>query len=95
MRLERGAGLALGLDGAVELAHGKGEAADDGEHAARVRVHGNEAAADLWDLHQRPGAGEICRVLRRDVDDVAGVEDIADRLGVLFGRTTSPISSPR
>ena len=35
-RLERGAGLALGLDGAVELAHGEGKAADDGEHAARV-----------------------------------------------------------
>ena len=58
-RLERGAGLALGLDGAVELAHGEGEAADDGEHAARVRVHGDEAAADLGDLHQRPGAGGL------------------------------------
>ena len=59
-RLERRAGLALGLHGAVELAHGEREAADHGEHAARVGVHRDDAAADLRDLHQRPDAAERC-----------------------------------
>ena len=78
-RLERRAGLALGLDGAVELAHGEREAADDGQHAAGVRVHGDEAAADLGDLHQRPDAGEVGGVLRRDLDHVARTDNSRSR----------------
>ena len=58
--LERRAGLALGLDRAIELAHVIREAAGDGEHATRVGVHRDDAAADLRDLHQRPDAAECC-----------------------------------
>ena len=50
-------------------------------HAAGVRVHGDEAAADLGDLHQRPDAGRLGRVLGRHPDHVADAEHIGDGLG--------------
>ena len=80
-RLERGAGLALGLDGAVELAHGEGEAADDG--IARGPCAGPCAT-------RPPPTSGICisdqtppsslGVLRRNVDHVAERQHVADRL---------------
>ena len=89
-RLEGRARLALGLQGAVELAGGEGEAADHRVHAAGVRVHGDEPAADLGDLHQRPGAGRLGRVLGRHPDDVAGAEHVGHRLGRCAARARPP-----
>ncbi len=42
------------LNGAVELALGEAEAADEGEHAAGMRIHGHDRAAHLGHLLQRP-----------------------------------------
>ena len=90
--LERGAGLALGLDSAVELAHGEGKAADVGEDAACVRIHRDDSAADLGDLHQRPDAAEVLGIFRRDVDHVAERQHVADRLQRrLLGRRLRPL----
>ena len=50
-------------------------------HPPGVRIHGNEAAADLGDLHERPDAGWLRSVLRRDPNDVAQVENIGHRFG--------------
>ena len=80
-RLEGGAGLALGLDGAVELAGGEREAAGHRVHAPGMRVHGDQAAADLRHLHQRPGAGRLGRVLGRHPDHVAGAQHVGHGLG--------------
>src|SRR5690606_25265400 len=75
-RLERGPWLTLGLDGAVELADREGKATNDCQHAARVRVHRHDAAADLRDLHQAPGPGRLVRILGRDVDHVPYLHDV-------------------
>ena len=42
--LERGAGLAEGLGRPVEFGLVEGEAADHGQNAARIGVHGHDAA---------------------------------------------------
>ena len=74
-------GLTLGLQGPVELALREGKPADDGMHAARMRIHGDEAAADLGDLHERPDTRWLGSVLGRDPDDVAYAEDVGPALG--------------
>ncbi len=46
-RLERGARLPAGLDGAVEAALGEGAAADHHPDLARARIHGDDAALQV------------------------------------------------
>ena len=58
-RLERRAGLAIGLHRPVELAHAVGPAARHGEHAAGLRVHHHDAAVDVGHLAQRVGLRRI------------------------------------
>ena len=85
-RLERGAGLALGRDGAVELALGVVLAADQRAHGA-VRRHGDERAfadAELCAaLRQRLDERLLGRILQvridRGVDDDVG-PDVADEI---------------
>src|SRR4249920_4165370 len=74
-RLEGRAWLAARLHGAIELAFGEAETADEREHAAGVRIHGHDRSADRWDLLERPLPGDVRllvgRLARGDVDDVA------------------------
>ena len=55
-RLERRAGLALGLGGAVELARLEVAAPDHGQQAAAAGIHGDESR-----LHDEGGVGYPCR----------------------------------
>ncbi len=57
--LEGRAGLAQRLGRPVVLAQLVAEAAGHGEHAAGVRIHGDDAAADIGDLPEPEGAGRI------------------------------------
>ena len=50
--LDRRARLPQSLHGPVELALGIGKAADQGQHAARMRVHCDERAINLRHLHE-------------------------------------------
>ena len=77
-RLERRAGLAQRLGGAVELGLGVGEAADHGQHAAGARVHGDQRAFELG--HLLEGVGARLAGERRDVDHVAELEESAELL---------------
>src|SRR5262249_34030224 len=56
-RLERRAWLATRLHGAIELAFGEAEAADEREHAPGVRIHGDDRSADRGHLLERPLSG--------------------------------------
>ena len=77
-RLERGAGLAQRLGGAVELALVEGEAADHREHAAGPRIHRHHGAGDFRHLAQPELALSFGE--RLDIDDVARREHLADAL---------------
>ena len=76
-RLERRSRLATRLSGTIELAQREREAADAREHAARVRIHDDDAATDLGNLHKRPHALRLVMVFRRNVDHVADVQHVA------------------
>ena len=58
--LEGGAGLPGGLGHPVELAVLEAPAAAEGQHAACVRIHGDEAAFDIRNLPQGEGG---CRIV--------------------------------
>ena len=86
-RLERRAGLAARLRRAIELALGEAEAADDREDAAGMRIHGDQRAADLRHLLERPltlhafriaGVAVLVlfRLARRNIDHVARLEHL-------------------
>ncbi|GJE73413.1 hypothetical protein CHKEEEPN_4978 [Methylorubrum podarium] len=76
-RLERGAGLAHRLGGAVELGFLVGEAADHGVDAPRIGVHRDDGAGHLGLLAQAVGA--LGRIERLDVDHVAHLQRGGDR----------------
>ena len=75
-RLERRAGLAHRLRGAVELGLRIGEAADHRQHAAGMRVHRDEPAGDLRRLAQLVGVA----LLLLDEDHVAGLQHVRRRV---------------
>ena len=76
-RLEGRARLPARLRCTVELAQREREAADARQHASGVRIHDDDATADLGDLHERPDALRLVRVLGRDVDDIADIQHVA------------------
>ena len=79
--LERRAGLAQRLGGAVEDARLVGEAALHGEHAAGLGVHRHEAALDRRDLAVGPVVEGAVLLDRLDEDDVADVPHVVRALG--------------
>ena len=82
-RLERRAGLAHRLGGAVELALVEGEAADHGVDAARIGIHRHDGAGDLGHLAQTVLARLALE--RLDIDHVAGRQRPLDRPARPFG----------
>ena len=91
-RLDRRAGLPLGLGGAVELAQFEAEAAAHRQHAAGMRVDRDQRARDLRDLAQgcRAARGAAWRRValgawpaasrqRLDQHEIARLDDIGRR----------------